>query len=141
MPRRHARLTTRKTLAVAAACLAVAAACLAAATVLPGRATATLPSWPANPNWQSLVPAPISDSVRATTITRTSGTVTNAAGLAGQGTGSTVLTTSPTGNPATVILDFGQEVGGSPFITVSSNATATVRVATSEALPYLTASG
>ena len=141
MPRRHARLTTRKTLAVAAACLAVAAACLAAATVLPGRATATLPSWPANPNWQSLVPAPISDSVRATTITRTSGTVTNAAGLAGQGTGSTVLTTSPTGNPATVILDFGQEVGGSPFITASSNATATVRVATSEALPYLTASG
>ncbi|MFI5894528.1 alpha-L-rhamnosidase C-terminal domain-containing protein [Actinoplanes sp. NPDC051513] len=117
-----------------------AVVCLIAATAVPGRAAAALPTWPANPNWQSLVPAPTSDSVRAATVTRTSGSVTNAAGLAGQGSGATVLTTSSTGSPATVILDFGKEVGGTPFITVSSGGTGTVRVATSEALPYLTAS-
>ena len=42
-------------------------------------------------------------------------TVTNPGGLAGQGSGSTVLTTSATSSPATVILDFGKEVGGTPF--------------------------
>jgi hypothetical protein len=79
-------------------------------------------------------------------ITRTSGSVTNAAGLAGQGTGSTVLTTTSASAPATVILDFGNEVGGTPFATVSAwrattGSSVTLRIATSEALPYLTASG
>src|SRR4051812_46051379 len=131
-PRRARRATRRALIGVTAFLLGIAA--------LPLPAAAALPTWPANPNWQSLVPAPTSDSVRAVAVTRTSGTVTNAAGLAGSGTGSAVLTTSATSSPATVILDFGKEVGGTPFITVSSSATATVRVATSEALPYLTAS-
>jgi hypothetical protein len=132
-PRRAKRATRRALISVTACLLGIAA--------LPQPAAAALPTWPANPNWQSLVPAPTSDNVRATAVTRTSGTVTNTSGLAGQGTGSTVLTTSATSNPATVILDFGKEVGGTPFITVASSGTATVRVATSEALPYLTASG
>ncbi len=135
-PRRwSARRSAWRTLVGVAACLVVAAA-------LPGRAAAAPPTWPANPNWQSLVPAPTSDSVRAATVTRTSGSVTNAGGLAGQGSGATVLTTSATNSPATVILDFGKEVGGTPFATVSafSGSSVTLRIATSEALPYLTAS-
>nr|BFE74046.1 hypothetical protein GCM10020092_073470 [Actinoplanes digitatis] len=120
--------------------LAGVVVCLLAVTAMPGRAAAALPTWPANPNWQALVPAPATDGVRAASITRTSGNVTNAGGLAGQGTGATVLTTSATNSPATVILDFGKEVGGTPFITVSAaSGAATVRVATSEALPFLTA--
>ncbi|MEV6846768.1 alpha-L-rhamnosidase C-terminal domain-containing protein [Actinoplanes sp. NPDC051411] len=115
---------------------------VAAAPAGASGAPAALPSWPASPNWQSLVPAPTADNVRAGAVTRTSGTVTNAAALAGPGSGSTVLTTTSAGTPATVILDFGKEVGGTPFVTVSaSSGSATLRVATSEALPYLTASG
>jgi hypothetical protein len=137
--RGRARRSARRT-------LIGAAVCLLAATVLPGRAEAALPTWPANPNWQSLVPAPTSDSVRAASVNRTSGSVTNAAALAGQGTGSTVLTTTSASAPATVILDFGREVGGTPFATVSAwsapggGSSATLRITTSEALPYLTAS-
>jgi hypothetical protein len=126
--------------------LAAITACLVVTTALPGRAVAAPPTWPANPNWQALVPAPTSDNVRASSIIRTSGSVTNAAGLAGQGTGSTVLTTTSASSPATVILDFGKEVGGTPFANVSAwrattGSSVTLRIATSEALPYLTASG
>src|SRR4051812_24764560 len=107
------------------------AVCLLGTTALPRPAAPAPPTWPANPNWQAPGPPPATDSVRAASITRTGGTVTNAGGLAGPGTGSTVLTTSATNTPATVILDFGKEVGGTPFITVSaSSGAATVRVAT-----------
>ncbi|AWS43727.1 alpha-L-rhamnosidase C-terminal domain-containing protein [Streptosporangium sp. 'caverna'] len=105
---------------------------------------AALPTWPANPNWQSLVPGPSSDDVRPVRIVRTQGSVTNAGVLAGQGTGSAVLTVAPGGQPAAVVLDFGKEVGGTPYVTVSSStprtpATShTVRISTSEALGFLT---
>jgi hypothetical protein len=58
--------------------------------------------------------------VRPVSIVRTSGSVTNPGALT-QGTGSTVLTTSSTSSPATVVVDFGKEVGGTPFATVSSS--------------------
>jgi hypothetical protein len=121
------------------------ALCLVGVVAVPARAEAAPPTWPANPNWQSLVPAPATDTVRATGVVRTAGSVTNAGGLAGQGNGATVLTTSSTGSPATVVLDFGKEVGGTPFANVSawrpagSGSSVTLRVATSEALPFLTA--
>ncbi|MBW6439068.1 hypothetical protein KZ829_35600 [Actinoplanes hulinensis] len=118
--------------------------CLVAATTLPGPAAAAPPTWPANPNWQALVPAPAGDNVRAASVTRTGGAVTNAAGLTAQGTGSTVLTTTSANSPATIVLDFGKEVGGTPFANVSAwrattGSSVTLRVATSEALPFLTA--
>jgi hypothetical protein len=115
------------------------------AAILPARvAQAALPTWPSNPNWQSLVPAPASDNVRAVRVTRTSGSVTNAGALTGQSTGTTTLRTTSATSPATVVLDFGKEVGGTPYVTVSSStpssgSSATLRVATSEALPFLTA--
>ncbi|MFC5823273.1 carbohydrate-binding protein [Nonomuraea insulae] len=107
-------------------------------------AAAALPTWPADPNWQSLVPGPSSNDVRPARIVRTQGTVTNAGILAGQGTGSAVLTVAPGGQSAAIVLDFGKEVGGTPYITVSSStptapATSnTVRISTSEALGFLT---
>jgi hypothetical protein len=121
--------------------LTVAAVGITIAALLPAQsAMAAVPTWPANPNWQGLVPAPTSDNVRAVSVTRTGGSVTNAAALTGQATGSTTLTTASSTSPATVVLDFGKEVGGTPYAVVSSfsGSSPTLRVATSEALPFLT---
>src|SRR3954469_20910396 len=53
---------------------------------------AALPTWPANPNWQSLVLGPSSDDVRPVRVVRTVGSVSNAGVLIGQGTGTAALT-------------------------------------------------
>ena len=100
---------------------------------------AALPTWPANPNWQSLVPAPSSDDVRPVSIVRTQGSVTNPGALV-QGSGTTVMTVPSGGQPAAVVLDFGKEVGGTPYVTVSASTPSsnTIRVSTSEALRFLT---
>ncbi|MET7394912.1 alpha-L-rhamnosidase C-terminal domain-containing protein [Dactylosporangium sp. NPDC005572] len=117
---------------------------IAAAVISAQPAQAAPPTWPSNPNWQSLVPAPSSDAVRPVAVTRTSGSVTNAGALTGQSTGSTTLRTTSAASPATIVLDFGKEVGGTPYATVSastptSGSSNTLRIATSEALPFLTA--
>ncbi|WP_344505356.1 alpha-L-rhamnosidase C-terminal domain-containing protein [Dactylosporangium maewongense] len=104
-----------------------------------------VPTWPENVNWQALVPGPSSDDVLPVGITRTLGSVTNADALLGKG-GETVLTVEPGGPPAVVVLDYGHEVGGTPYVNVSrSTVTApatsnTLRVSTSEALKFLNAS-
>jgi hypothetical protein len=88
-----------------------------AAAVAPASAGATtsdLPTWPTNPNWQNLVPAPSSGDVRPVSVVRTHGSVTNAAALTTQGSGSTVLTAT-SGSPAIVVLDFGKEVRWIPL--------------------------
>jgi hypothetical protein len=114
----------------------IGGAVIVAVTAAP--ASAALPTWPSNPNWQSLVPGPSSDDVRPVAIVRTQGSVTNAGALTG--TGTATMTTTSTNSPAAIVLDFGKEVGGTPYITVSvSNSTSkTVRISTSEALPFLT---
>ena len=103
---------------------------------------AALPTWPVNPNWQSLVLGPSSDDVPPARVVRTVGSVSNAGVLVGQGTGTASLTVPQGGSPAAVVLDFGKEVGGTPFIVVSSStvSSATVRISTSEALSFLTTS-
>jgi hypothetical protein len=121
---------------------ALAAAMMTAAVVVlvsANPAAAALPTWPANPNWQALVPAPSSDDVRPVSVVRTQGSVSNAAALV-QGTGTTVMTVPSGGQPAAIVLDFGKEVGGTPYITVSASTPSsnTVRVSTSEALQFLT---
>lgn len=121
------------------------AALLAVAT-LPGLGAAESgpPTWPADPDWESLVPGPSSDDVKAIAITRAHGSVTNPDALL-DGGGTTTLTMAPNGPPAVVVLDFGQEVGGNPYIVVTgSTPTApatsnTLRISTSEALPFLNA--
>ena len=90
----------------------------------------TLPTWPSNPNWQALVPGPSSDNVKAVSIRETAGSVSNANALVTSGT----ATLSGTG--ATIVLDFGQEVGGTPYITVSSGS-GTITIYTSESYAFL----
>jgi hypothetical protein len=101
-----------------------------------------LPNWPKQVPWQNLVPGPSSDDVLPVAIVRSHGGVTNPNALLGKG-GETVLTMEPGGPPAVVVLDYGQEVGGTPYVNVSgSTATApatsnTLRLSTSEALRFL----
>ncbi len=102
-----------------------------------------LPKWPGNPDWQSLVSGPSSDDVKPVALVRTHGSVTNPGALTGQSAGSAVLKVTPGGPSAFVVLDYGREVGGTPFINVGASsptapATAnTVRLSTSEALTFL----
>ena len=127
---------------LAAACLDTSGGDDTAALAPTVTELAALPTWPTNPNWQSLVLGPSSDDVRPVRVVRTVGSVSNAGVLVGQGTGTTSLTVPQGGSPAAVVLDFGKEVGGTPFIVVSSStaASATVRISTSEALSFLTTS-
>jgi hypothetical protein len=70
--RQHPR-TVMRVQAKSVVSAAIAAVTAAAATVLmtAGPSAAALPTWPANPNWQALVPAPSSDDVRPVSIVRT----------------------------------------------------------------------
>jgi hypothetical protein len=103
---------------------------------------AALPMWSDDPNWESLVLGPSSDDVRPVRVVQTVGSVSNAGVLVGQGTGTATLTVPQGGSPAAIVLDFGKEVGGTPYIVVSSStaSSAAVRISTSEALPFLTTS-
>jgi hypothetical protein len=142
-PRVVGRQARRRTTLAIVVTTAMAATLAVAA--FPGSAAAKggLPTWPANPDWQSLVPAPSSDDVKPVSVVRTAGSVTNPEALLAQGSGSTVLSVSPGGSSASVVLDFGREVGGTPYANVSDStptAPATsnnLRVSTSEALTYL----
>jgi hypothetical protein len=97
------------------------------------------PNWPANPDWQSLVPGPSSDDVKPVAITRAHGGVTNPEALFGGG-GTTTLTMEPGGPPAVIVLDYGQEVGGTPYLNVASTSGSnSVRISTSEVLRFLNA--
>jgi hypothetical protein len=141
--RRHTLLRNLIGTAMAAA-LVVTTSAAAATPVSALPSVAALPTWPDNPDWQSLVPGPRTDDVRPVSIVRTHGSVTNPGALTGQSTGSTVLTVPTGGRPAVVVLDFGKEVGGTPYMRVSASDPAgsatshTVRVSTSEALTFLT---
>ncbi|GIH02279.1 hypothetical protein Rhe02_03460 [Rhizocola hellebori] len=101
-----------------------------------------LPTWPENPDWQRLVPGPSNDDVKPVRIVRTHGAVTNAQALT-DGSGATVMTVEPGGQPAIIVLDYGQEMGGTPFAVVSASTPAppattnNLRISTSEALPFL----
>jgi hypothetical protein len=123
----------------AAGSLIVALAAASAVVALSTPATAALPTWPANPNWQGLVPGPSSENVTPVRVVRTQGSVTNAAALV-QGSGTAVMTVPSGGQPAAIVLDFGKEVGGTPYVAVSASTPAsnTIRISTSEALQFLT---
>jgi hypothetical protein len=100
-----------------------------------------VPQWPANPDWQSYVPGPSSDDVHAVAITRAHGDVTNPEALVGGG-GSATLTMEEGGPEAVIVLDYGQEVGGTPYLNISSvSGSPSVRISTSEALPFLNSGG
>jgi hypothetical protein len=100
-----------------------------------------VPQWPANADWQSYVPGPSSDDVKAVAITRAHGGVTNPEALL-NGVGTATLTMEEGGPEAVIVLDYGQEVGGTPYLNISNvSGSPSVRISTSEALPFLNSSG
>lgn len=123
------------------ALLAVVA--LAAAMVSGGQATAAeAVPWPTNPNWQQYVQAPSTPNVTPVAVVRTSGNVTNAGALAAGGSGTAKLTMSSGGPAAVILLDYGKDVGGYPYFTVTARSGSPVlRAAYSEARQFMSAKG
>ncbi|MEU1616502.1 alpha-L-rhamnosidase C-terminal domain-containing protein [Streptomyces sp. NPDC005722] len=92
---------------------------------------------PQNPNWQSYVLGPATAQVPPVTV-ETRGSVTNPNTLVtGQGS-ATTLTTVAGGAPASVLLDFGKDVAGTPSIDVTARTgSPTLSLATAEARQYI----
>jgi len=95
--------------------------------------------------WQSYLEQPASTNVKPASATVLSGSVSNPRGLTARGHGNTTLTVTAGGPPATVLLDYGVEVEGSPYVSVvsyPSGATApAVSLAFSESRTYMRTPG
>jgi hypothetical protein len=95
--------------------------------------------------WQSYLEQPANANVKATSATVLSGNVDNARGLTAHGHGNTTLTVAAGGPPATVLLDYGVEVEGSPYVSVvsypSGSTAPAVSLAFSESKTYLRTPG
>src|SRR5947207_2246729 len=71
--------------------------------------------------WQSYLEQPANSDVKARSATVLSGSVSNARGLTAGGHGDTTLTVTSGNAPATVLLDYGVEVEGTPYLEVASS--------------------
>jgi Bacterial alpha-L-rhamnosidase C-terminal domain/Bacterial alpha-L-rhamnosidase 6 hairpin glycosidase domain len=112
--------------------------------LLAGPAGAAHASPPATPGgWQSYLEQPATSNVKALSATVLSGSVVNARGLTSDGRGDTTLTVTSGNEPATVLLDYGVETEGAPYLDVESysGAAARVSLAFSESETYLRTPG
>ena len=117
----------------------ILAALLTGASAVPANAAAP-PG-----GWHSYLEQPKSSDVRPVSATVLSGNVSNARGLTSHAGGVTTLTVTSSNDPATILLDYGEDVEGSPYINVKSyNTTGTspaVSLAFTEAKGYLRTPG
>jgi hypothetical protein len=122
---------------------ALAVVALAAAMVSGGPpAVADSVPWPANPNWQQYVQAPATPNVTPVAVASTSGNVTNAAALVSGGSGTAKLTMVSGGPAPRILLDYGKDVGGYPYFTVTAaNGNPVLRAAYSEGRQFMSAKG
>jgi alpha-L-rhamnosidase len=103
-------------------------------------AASTLPRVPSD--WRTYVQTPKSSDVCPVSVVSTSGTVKGARNLLCGGSGGATLTYADGGEPPVILLDYGQEVGGLPYFTVSAkNGSPTLKAAYSEGLQYMSPSG
>lgn len=93
--------------------------------------------------WQSYLEQPATSNVKARSATVLSGNVTNARGLTADGHGDTTLTVTSASDPATVLLDYGVEVEGTPNLDVASHSgtAPVISLAFTEARKYLRTPG
>ena len=100
---------------------------------------------PHSGSWQSYLKQPDSSNVQALSASVLSGNVSNARGLTAGGHGDTTLTVTPGGPPATILLDYGVDVEGSPYLDVGSYRSASgmpaMSLAFTEAKGYLRTPG
>jgi alpha-L-rhamnosidase len=89
--------------------------------------------------WISYLEQPAVSTVRPVAVTVMSGHVSGAVGLTAQAGGATTLTMQAGGPPATLLLDYGVEVEGTPYINVKSysGGTPAITMAFSESKTYL----
>lgn len=107
---------------------------LAAVTVV---ATTAAPAAAETPPWWRYVPGPPAANVAPAAVVSSSGDVDNPAALTANGSGVTTLTMTAGGAAPSVLLDYGKDVGGLPYFTVT-NATGdpTLRAGYSEARAF-----
>lgn len=93
--------------------------------------------------WDRYVLAPPRPDATPLAVVRTSGDVTGASLLMRPGRGAEATLTRRPGGPApTIVVDYGEDVGGIPSVVVAkANGNPTMQVGYSEALAYLTSKG
>ena len=97
--------------------------------------------WPAHPKWDVDNPAPHRGDVSPIAVVSTSGSVSGADSLV-SGLGHVTLADRAGGPKPSVILDYGEDVGGIPFFDVQSvSGTPTLTAAYSEGRQYLGSGG
>ena len=98
-----------------------------------------------SPGWQSYLEQPSGSNVRPVSATVLSGSVANPRALTSDGHGTTSLTVTAGGPPAIVLLDYGVETEGTPYLSVKSasigGAAPAVSLEFSESLKYLRTPG
>ncbi|HEX4221199.1 MAG TPA: alpha-L-rhamnosidase C-terminal domain-containing protein [Pseudonocardiaceae bacterium] len=124
--------------------LTIGLAVISAAALLAGTANASGGNGfyvgPAHPDWQHYVESSANQLDHPVRVVSTSGTVTNPNGLLHNG--STTITATPGGTAPTVVLDYGQDVGGVPEFGISAETgTPTMQVGYAEASRFLTPNG
>ena len=87
-----------------------------------------------NPAWTDYVETPSSQTVHPVAVLDVAGAVTNPQALAHPGIGTTTLTYKLFGVKPSLVLDFGQEVGGYPTFDVAATSGPVVRADYSETL-------
>jgi hypothetical protein len=120
--------------------LTAAAVLLAGLAAIPAHAQ---PRLPGSGGWQRYLEQPKTSDVKAVSATVESGSVTNARGLTADGHGDTTLTVTSPNSPASVLLDYGVETEGTPYLDVTSysGASPSVSLAFTEAKGYLRTPG
>jgi hypothetical protein len=134
----------RKLLVILAAfCLLPAAAQAAPHASAAARSAARLSHHPVAEDsaWLSLVESPSSSDVHPVRILSTTGDVSDVQALVGGGSGETTLHYALGDTAPSIVLDFGQDVGGLAQFDVASATPDTLRVAYSEQLVNLSGTG
>jgi alpha-L-rhamnosidase len=142
-PVRRRRAGVVAVLALALAGASLVPPTLADAEPAPGPHTdlSTVSPHPA-PDWRSYVQTPRRSDVCPTGLVSTSGTVTGAGNLLCGRAGGATLTMLEGGDTPTIVLDYGQEVGGLPYFVVASTAgSPSLKAAYSEGRGNLTPTG
>jgi alpha-L-rhamnosidase len=114
--------------------------CTAALILWPSSrpANAATTPWPTAPAWQANVETPSSSSICPVAVTSTTGTVTGAANLLCGGSGGATLTSSG----SAILLDYGKDVGGIPWFTVTAQSgSPQLKAGYSESLRYADVDG
>jgi alpha-L-rhamnosidase len=124
-------------LAFVVALLAQPTALSAVAQAAPARSTTFSAA-----DWRRYVETPSRPDVCPVAVVSTSGNVEGARNLLCGGSGAATLTFADGGATPTILLDYGQEVGGIPYFTVSAETgSPTLKAAYSEGQQYMSPSG